>query len=175
MYIETDRLIIRSIQHGDEKAYAEMAKDGSLAEIGFDEAFYDWAGGWIDEAAALSEKDDPRADYIPCTVILKSTGQVIGSVGCTYYKDTDKIGICYFVGADHRRNGYASEAVRAYVSYFFEHYDEGEITATIKSSNVHSWRTAEKCGFKLMKTEPYKDVNDGKEELYRFYLIKRGQ
>ena len=65
MYIETDRLIIRSIQHGDEKAYAGMAKDGSLAEIGFDPAFYDWAGGWINEAVTLSEKDDPRADYIP--------------------------------------------------------------------------------------------------------------
>ena len=35
MYIETDRTIIRSIQRGDEKAYAEMAKDGSLSEIGF--------------------------------------------------------------------------------------------------------------------------------------------
>ena len=39
MYIETDRTIIRSIQRGDEKAYAEMAKDGSLSEIGFDEIF----------------------------------------------------------------------------------------------------------------------------------------
>ena len=45
MYIETERLIIRSIELGDEKAYAEMAKDGSLTEIGFDESFYeryDW-------------------------------------------------------------------------------------------------------------------------------------
>ena len=29
MYIETERIIIRSIQRGDEKAYEEMAKDGS--------------------------------------------------------------------------------------------------------------------------------------------------
>ena len=37
MKIETDRLIVRSIEKGDEIAYAEMAKDGSLEEIGFDE------------------------------------------------------------------------------------------------------------------------------------------
>ena len=37
MRIETERTIIRSIQHGDEKAYAEMARDGSLSEIGFDD------------------------------------------------------------------------------------------------------------------------------------------
>ena len=30
MRIETDRLIIRSIERGDEVKYAEMAKDGSL-------------------------------------------------------------------------------------------------------------------------------------------------
>ena len=73
MYIETERIIIRSIKRGDEKAYAEMAKDGSLAEIGFDESFSDWAEDWINEAVTLTEKDNPRADYIPCTIVLKTT------------------------------------------------------------------------------------------------------
>ncbi len=45
MYLETQRLIIRSILRGDEKVYAEMAKDGSLTEVGFDEHFSDWAEG----------------------------------------------------------------------------------------------------------------------------------
>ena len=173
MYIETDRTIIRSIQRGDEKAYAEMAKDGSLSEIGFDENFSDWAENWINEAVELTEKDDPRVDYIPCTIILKSSSAVIGNVGCTYYEDTDKIGICYFVGTAYRRNGYVSEAVNEYISYFFNHYDEREITATIKDANVPSWKTAEKCGFKLMETKMYKDIDDEKEELYRFYVVKR--
>ena len=173
MYIETDRTIIRSIQRGDEKAYAEMAKDGSLTEIGFDENFSDWAENWINEAVELTEKDDPRVDYIPCTIILKSSSEVIGNVGCTYYEDTDKIGICYFVGTAYRRNGYVSEAVNEYISYFFNHYDEREIIATIKDANVPSWKTAEKCGFKLMETKMYKDIDDEKEELYRFYVVKR--
>jgi len=172
MHIETDRMIIRSIKHGDEKAYAEMAKDGSLAEIGFDESFSDWASNWINEAVELSEKDNPRADYIPCTIILKSTEEVIGNVGCTYYEDTDRIGICYFAGANYRKNGYISEAVKAYVSYFFNHYDEKELIATIKDINIPSWKTAEKCGFELMETKMYKDIDDEKEELYRFYVIK---
>ena len=100
MNIETERTIIRSIRRGDEKAYAEMAKDGSLAEIGFDENFSNWAEDWIDEAVALAEKDDPRVDYIPCSIALKATGDVIGNVGCTYYEDSDRIGICYFAGTE---------------------------------------------------------------------------
>ena len=173
MNIETERIIIRSIQRGDEKAYAEMAKDGSLAEIGFDENFSDWAEDWINEAVALTEKDDPRADYIPCTIILKSTGEVIGNVGCTYFEDSDKIGICYFAGADHRRKGYIREAVKAYVPYFFEHYNEDEIIAVIKEDNIRSWKVADNTGFRLLETRMYKDIGDEKEELYRFYAIEK--
>ena len=174
MYIETERTIIRSIQRGDEIAFAEMAKDGSLAEIGFDETFSDWADGWINEAVELSEKDDPGADFIPCAILLKSTGEVIGSVGCTYFEDMAKTGICYFAGADYRRKGYVREAVRAYVPYFFEHYNEEEIIAVIKENNIQSWKLAENTGFKLLETRMYKDIGDEKEELYRFYAIKRG-
>ena len=33
MRIETDRLIIRSVERGDEMVYADMAKDGSLLDV----------------------------------------------------------------------------------------------------------------------------------------------
>ena len=56
MNIETERVVIRSIRRGDEKAYAEMAKDGSLIDIGFDENFSDWAEDWINEAALSSDR-----------------------------------------------------------------------------------------------------------------------
>ena len=48
--IETDRLVIRSIQYGDEKSFAEMAQDGSLEAIGFDCNCYEWIEDWIEEA-----------------------------------------------------------------------------------------------------------------------------
>lgn len=173
MKLETERLIIRSIRQGDEIAYAEMAKDGSLDQIGFDEDFCEWMGGWIKEALELTEKDDPRADYIPCTILLKSTGEIIGNVGCTFYDDMKKVGICYFAGSAFRRAGYVTEAAKAYISYFFEHYHESEMIALILDSNRPSWRTAEKIGFELSGIKMYKDVCDEKEELYRFYTMKR--
>lgn len=173
MRLETDRLVIRSIRRGDEKVFAEMAKDGSLLQIGFDESCSEWIEDWITEAEGLTEKDDPRVNYIPCTIELKATGEVIGSVGSTYYDDTDKVGIVYFTGADYRERGYISEAVKAYVPFFFEHYDESEIRATILDSNIPSRRVVEKNGFELSEIKMYKDVDDEEEELYRFYVMKR--
>ncbi len=171
MRLETDRLEIRSIQRGDEKFFADMASDGSLLQIGFDENCSEWIDDWITEAEGLTKDDNPRVKYIPCSIVLKSTGEVIGSVGCTYYEDLDKVGICYFVGRDYRRKGYISEAVKAYTQFFFANYNESEIIATILDSNIPSWKTAEKSGFELIETKMYKDIDDEKEELYRFYVM----
>ena len=173
MRIETERLIIRSIKRGDEKVLSEMAKDGSLSELGFDENCSEWIDDWINEAIELSEKDDPRVDYICSIVCLKDYGRVIGSVGNTYYEDTEKVGICYGIGAEYRRQGYASEAVKTYLDYFFEHYDEDEILATILDENEASYKTAEKAGFTLNDRRMYKDIYDSEERLYRFYSAKR--
>ena len=173
MYIESERLIIRSIARGDEKVFAEMAKDGSLSEVGFDENCSEWIGDWINEAIELDKKDNPRVDYIASTVVLKGDGRVIGSVGTTYYEDTAKIGICYFIGSDYRNKGYASEAVKAFLPYFFDHYNEDEIAATILADNEFSQKTAEKAGFVLNSIRMYKDIYDDKEELYRFYSIQK--
>ncbi len=173
MRIETERLIIRSIKRGDEKVLSEMAKDGSLSELGFDENCSEWIDDWINEAIELSEKDDPRMDYICSIVCLKDYGRVIGSVGNTYYEDTEKVGICYGIGAEYRRQGYASEAVKTYLDYFFEHYDEDEILATILDENEASYKTAEKAGFTLNDRRMYKDIYDSEERLYRFYSAKR--
>ena len=173
MKIETERLIIRSIERGDEKVFCQMAKDGSLTEVGFDKDCGEWIDDWIDEALILTANDDPRADYIPCTIVDKTSDSIIGNVGCTYYEDTDEIGICYFTGGEYRKKGYASEAVRAYISYFFDHYDENKIIATIKDENISSYKTAERSGFKLIEKKMYKDIYDEKEELYRFYVFER--
>ncbi len=173
MYIETERLIVRSLERGDEKVYAKMAEDGSLDEVGFDVNCAEWMDDWINEAMGLTENDNPRGDYIPCTILDKGTKEIIGNVGCTYYEDTDQIGICYFVGADFRRKGYASEAIKAYTDYFFDHYNENEIIATIKHDNEESYKTAEKSGFKLIETKMYKDIYDDEEELYHFYKMTK--
>ena len=173
MRIETKRLIIRSVHKGDEQALADMAKDGSFSELGFDADCSQWIDEWIDEAIDLSLKDDPRVDYICSIICLKDDEKIIGSVGNTYYEDTKKIGICYGIGAKFRQSGYASEAVKAYLEFFFDHYDEDEIIATISDDNTASCKTAEKSGFQLLDTRMYKDIYDTEERLYRFYAAKR--
>lgn len=99
MNIETQRLVIRDLQSGDEKSFAEMASDGSLNDIGFDKNCNEWIGEWIVEAQEFSARNNPGMDYLAYTVVLKETNVVIGSVGCSYYEDLKETGITYFIVA----------------------------------------------------------------------------
>lgn len=173
MVIETERLKIRDVALSDEKTFIEMASDGSLNDVGFGRECSSWMKGWIIEAQNLTQKDDPQTDFLAYVIEDRRTGLSIGAVGCTFYADLEKVGITYFVGAEFRHRGYAAEAVKAYVSYYFEHYDENEIIATIREDNIPSWKVIEKAGFVLTEKRMYKDINDTEEKLYRFYSVQR--
>lgn len=173
MILETERLIIRELEEADAKHFAEMAADGSLKDVSFDTDCGKWINEWIVEAKELLRNDDPAKEYLAYTVQLKNSETVIGSVGCSYYEDLKKVGITYFIGAKFRNNGYASEAVKGYLRYFFQHYAINEIIATVREENISSWKVIEKTGFNLIERRMYKDLNDEFEELYRFYSITK--
>lgn len=169
VFLKTDRLIIRDLETADGMIFSGMASDGSLDDIGFDTECGSWMDEWMAEARKLAADDDPTVDYLAYTVELKDTHEVIGSVGCSYYRDMDKIGIVYFIGTEYRNHGYAAEAAKAYVRYFLLQYKQDEIIATIREDNVSSWKTIEKAGFRLTEEKPYKDIGGETEQMYRFY------
>ena len=171
MRIETERLLIRSIERGDKKAFADMAKDGSLLYVGFDSKCAEWIESWIEEAIQNDRNDNPEADYIAYTICLKNNEEIIGAVGCSYYEDLKQVGITYFIGQTYRKKGYAFEAVQAYIKYFFTHYPIKKLIANVREENIASWKTIEKSSFRYIETKMYQDINDKKEELYRFYEI----
>ena len=80
MVIETERLKIRDVALSDERAFSEMASDGSLNDVGFDRNCSSWMKGWIIEAQNLVQKDDPRADYLVYVIEDRRTGLSIGAV-----------------------------------------------------------------------------------------------
>ncbi|WP_256379745.1 GNAT family N-acetyltransferase [Butyrivibrio sp. WCD2001] len=65
----------------------------------------------------MAREDDPRKNYLAYVIEDTITGSPAGAVGCTFYEDLEKVGITYFIGADFRNNGYASEAIKLYRFY----------------------------------------------------------
>lgn len=169
MRIETNRLLIRDIMPEDEAAFAKMAEDGTLNDVGFDKDCSSWMGNWIVETQELAARDNPCSEYLAYAVTLKGEYIVVGSVGCSYYEDLCKTGVTYFTGAKYRNMGYAAEALEAYIKYFFDHYDVPLLIATVREENVPSRKVIERAGFNLTKKKLYQDLNDEKAEMYCFY------
>ena len=173
MQIETQRLLIRDVKTDDEIPFVKMAADGSLNDCGFDGDCSSWMAEWINGARALSVEDNPAKDYLAYTITLRDETMVVGSVGCSYYEDLHETGITYFIGTQYRNNGYAVEAVKAYAEYFLKHYNVKRMIATVREENIPSWKVVEKAGFIMIGKRMYQDLNDDKEELYRFYEITK--
>ncbi len=172
MYLETERLIIRSIRSEDETAFIEIASDGSLDE----DIFGGWPGeyavfihDWIAEAMELDREDNPEKDYLAYAIVEKASGTVIGSVGCSYYEDSGEIGPVYFIGTSYRGKHYATEAMKAYGRYFFEHYNKSKLPAIIRTENIASCKSAKQAGFRLAESKMYQDSYDAQPKLYNFY------
>ena len=117
-YDEFERifLLIRALEPEDAIPFIEMASDGSLNDVGFGKDCNAWMVNWILEAKKLTDTDNPTMEYLAYAIVLKEKNIVIGSVGCSYYDDLHETGITYFIGGKYRHNGYAEEAVKAYVS-----------------------------------------------------------
>lgn len=176
MYLETERLIIRSISESDEPSFMEMAADGSLNEdifSGYDGDYHEWIKEWITESILLDKENNPCKDYLAYTIEEKSQGIPVGSIGCSFYEEIGEIGITYFIGTPHRSRGYATEAAIAYAEYFFNHYDTLFLTASVRTANAASCKVMESAGFYLTETKMFQDFGDTQAKPYNFYRRNR--
>ena len=170
MYLETQRLLVRSLQPSDEKSFIEMASDGSLTEIFGDCSECDkWMNDFIKEAMQLDLENNPCREYLAYAVEEKISKEVVGSVGTSFYEDFQKTGVTYFIGAKFRGRGYAAEALHALSEYFLADGRVDLLMATARTDNTASCKTLEKAGFRLTDTRPYQDLYDEQESLSHFY------
>lgn len=172
MVLETKRLLIRSILPTDEKAFIDMAADGSLWAIYGDcNECHIWMKDFISEAIRLEAEDNPHHEYLAFTIEDKVEHLIVGSVGSTYYEDFMEVGVSYFIGAAHRGNGYAAEALKCFIEYLSSKYHLKKLIAVAASNNIASCKTLEKSGFSLIKTEMYQDMFDENESMSNFYEL----
>ena len=104
-------------------------------------------------------------------IVLKETGQLIGSVGyvpclmsfeqmpnfsyynafAKTYRSTTEFGLFYAISPSHQRKGYASEAAQAMVDYAFQQLNLKRVIATTDFDNYGSMGVMRKLGMRVEK------------------------
>ena len=146
MEIATARLVLRPYRAGDEEQLVAAADDRRVSLHLLDRFPYPYtfedAAQWLSHVAGASPPSD---------LAITLDGRVIGGVGVERHGDvwrfTGEIG--YWIGADHWGQGYASEAIAAFVPHAFATFGLERIEARVFAPNRSSRRVLEKCGFRL--------------------------
>lgn len=147
MQIETERLVIRSLEVADASPLAAIWSDPDVTRhMGGPRDFADIREGLEEDARAGAQAE---IDLWP--VVEKSSGRVIGHCGFLE-KDVDgqaEIELIYVLASDSWGKGYATEASSALRDYGFHQLGLRRVIALIDPENLVSARVAEKIGMEF--------------------------
>ena len=142
--IETERLILRNLRPGDEKAVYAWAGDPEVARYMIYPLYRSEADGieWLRER---DENADDPDDY-DLGIVLKETGELIGSGGLVYHADDGVWNMGYNIRKDMWGNGYVVEAMQAIMDEIRKTHTIRVIEAQFAVGNHKSQRVMEKLG-----------------------------
>lgn len=171
MIIETERLLLRPWLEADAEALFKYASDPDIGPI----------AGWpphksIDESLEIIRTVfAARETY---AVVLKSTGEPIGSCGIMFsdslHSANMKQGeaeIGYWIGKPYWGQGLIPEAVNALLKRCFEQLMLDAVWCGYYEGNTKSKRVCEKCGFKYHHTNTDITSPLGDKRTEHFYLM----
>ncbi|MFC1846513.1 GNAT family N-acetyltransferase [Chloroflexota bacterium] len=149
MKLETDRLIIRSIQETDPALLADLWTDPDVTYyMGGPRNYKEVLNSFVEDAQI-----NPPLNIDLWPVIEKVTGQIIGHCGIID-KDVEgksEFEIIYVIAKSAWGRGYATEAAISVRDYAFRQLDLTRIIALIDPNNVNSERVAIKAGLQYEK------------------------
>ena len=166
--LETDRLILRNYTMDDVPAVYEYFSNEEVSR---------YEGFWPMSIEEVSERLFKRKDMDNrMAVILKETGELIGSDGYWAYEEDGETE--YWIDFDFNprfwHKGYALEASKEVVRHLTEDLHVKEIYGDCDERNIASSNLLERLGFRLIETvdDSYKEDADGNPIMIRSKVYK---
>ena len=154
--IETERLILRAPQLGDERPLNE-AINRSLPAL---QRWMPWAVDPSFEPTMRFVKEgiaswsNEQAKDFPMVILHKASNQIIGASGFNERSNPQvpMYEIGYWLDTQYTGLGLATETVGALTKFAFESFNAVRVQVVMQADNNASKRVAEKCGFALEAT-----------------------
>ena len=144
--LTTDRLILRKLTKNDAQSLYEYCSSSRAAQYSL----------WTPHSSVSETKSflkylvhsAHRGEYMTWGIVLKSSGELIGTCGYTYTDDDFKIAeLGYGIKEKHYGNGYATEAMKAVIDYGFCTVGFVRQYAKVMVGNTPSVKLLERLGF----------------------------
>ncbi len=148
IYVRSNRLILRQFSQQDVDAFYLYRSSPEVAK------FQSWENYQYHDAEFFVNKQSKSVPNLPGTwfqfaIALVETNQLIGDCALHTLLDEPRIvEIGFTLAEEHQRNGYASEAVRALLSYIFNDLRKHKAIAFTDVRNEKSIRLLELVGMR---------------------------
>ncbi|QVL33163.1 GNAT family N-acetyltransferase [Telmatocola sphagniphila] len=144
--LETPRLLLRPFQSGDVDAYYRICSNPRMTQF----TLWDTHTSREDTRLFVEQYAPSRLPEKvpePLAITLRSTGELVGSIGCFWSAQSNEVmELGYNVAEAFWGQGIAVEASRKLLDYVFENYEVERIQARIFAGNSASGRVAVKVG-----------------------------
>lgn len=148
--IETERLAVRAYRDADVADIVAYSTDADfwLARALDYEPTPEGVRAYWEPRRAVDPHGDP--EWMPLIIELKTEGRAIGHTGIGVVKSGEhKRGtVGWLLGRRYQRQGLATEAARALITFGFEVMGLHRISARTGRDNVRSWRLMERLGMR---------------------------
>jgi ribosomal-protein-alanine N-acetyltransferase len=167
---ETERLLLRPFEESEADIVASNSRQPSVADEMSDKILADEEAGlkWIKWINAGNDFDRP------CQILaieLKKEKRCIGIIGIAPQSKIDgEFEILFSISDDYQNNGYATEASRKIIDWFFEQKESCYICAIVKTKNIPSQKVIEKLGFEFIENREI--VYDYKPTMFKYYKLQ---
>lgn len=163
--LETERLTLRRPTLADVKAITRLANDRRIAENTLRLPHPYSQDSAVDFVRNMADTRDTA-------FLIENNLAPIGMAGISWSeKDAPELG--YWLGVAHWGQGFATEAARAMINFFFEELDAEILHAGARVTNPPSRRVLEKCGFKWSGVELHRfEALGSSTPVDRFHLSR---
>ncbi|WP_427966013.1 GNAT family N-acetyltransferase [Altererythrobacter sp.] len=156
--IETERLVLRTIDEGDAELQFRLLNTPTVMEhLGGVKELHE-----IEAKHAKTMAWFAREGFGFMMMVEKISGEVVGHAGMkrvdhALAPNQGDFEIGWLVREDRWRRGYASEAMRAVVEWAFTRHQASHVVALTSERNEPSWRLMEKLGMRRRKDLDFDD------------------
>jgi [ribosomal protein S5]-alanine N-acetyltransferase len=140
MYLETERLIIRSFKKTDVKDVFEYLSDETVMEYIEPTMTYEKAVSFVYNAGIKNK--------LVFAIVLKNINKVIGHLIFHEYTNKNNYEIGWVINKEYWDKGYAMEVSKKIIEYGFEELKIDKIIGETEEKNIKSIKTLKKIGMK---------------------------
>ncbi|MCL4396172.1 MAG: GNAT family N-acetyltransferase [Chloroflexi bacterium] len=148
LFLETNRLLLRTFQDSDLEAFLAYRSDPAVARYQGWEAPYSRAAA-VAFVQEMKEKTPATpGEWYQLAIELKASGEMIGDCAFHTLEDAQQADIAFTLARQYQGQGYATEAVKRMLDYIFAELGLHRVRAIADVKNLASVKLLERIGMR---------------------------